>query len=1035
MAKNNLVVHLSGDASGLEGTLNSAKQSIQNFGNSANKLTDIQDKFEKITNSTAPLKRKLRELQTLMANMNMDGLSNTDLFSRLAQQAGTYSDALGDARTAVAAFADDNMKLEAMAQGFQLVAGSASVVTGVMGMLGVENEKVQKAMLQVQSALALVNGVQAIANVLNKDSALMLRIKQIRLAANTAAQKANTTAITANTVSETANNTITKASTVSAIANTASTTANTVATTANTVARNAWNMAVAIGKALFGDFTGLVLVGAAALATYAIATSDSTKEVEKGNQAIDNAKKRFNEYNDAVANNSGDLVGKFQLLKSEWDKLKTTAEKTQWIKNNKTELANLGLSVGDLTTAERIFVNDTPKVVKALEARAKAMAAQTAIQNAYSDYYKQKMQNSTTVEGGGYYYTAKSGGNGYAQDSQTSRDLTTVMKNNGDVTKYGDAYNENGKYYTMKKGNFVLTEYGAKEVNKYHESQALQRLAKNNQNAQTELDRVLDFYNKEIEKSANEIAGLGLGDIVKENNNSNNNNNNNSNKPTEKKIDYLVSVDDGSLQTAEKKLQAFTEKKKTLNIDDTEAINKVNAEITKWSREVILRKIAIEGDDNIKQVVKEISELEQRRNEIKIALNSETVTDKINQLKTELDGINNKLIIDYIKIGITPEIEEGSVVDIEEKIKQLENVRKILFRTNADPDTIKQLENEIKDLKNQLSKEEIRLGIKPEIQEGSLNWIKQKIKEKEEEIALALNTNIDPESMKKLQQQLADLRKQEEAKEIEIGVKTNVPTLQKTKNWKRGSVEDKRASLENANSMVSDIQQNYRLGLIGADEVNNQLAEINAKLAELGLEPITLTFNDDGTLTTQIENLERYQQQMGAVSDSVGSMGSVFTSLGSAIGDTTGQWMQFAGQSLNAVSQLIPQIATLITAKQAEAVASGTASASAMPFPFNLAAIASIVATIASVFASLPKFETGGVIGGNSFTGDKLLVRANSGEMILNKKQQTNLYNQLDNAEVGRTKTDVNVTGELICRGSNLKATLNNYDSKMNKIK
>lgn len=40
-------------------------------------------------------------------------------------------------------------------------------------------------------------------------------------------------------------------------------------------------------------------------------------------------------------------------------------------------------------------------------------------------------------------------------------------------------------------------------------------------------------------------------------------------------------------------------------------------------------------------------------------------------------------------------------------------------------------------------------------------------------------------------------------------------------------------------------------------------------------------------------------------------------------------------------------------------------------------------------------FASGGIVGGNSYTGDKVLVRANSGEMILTKEQQSTLYNQI----------------------------------------
>ena len=72
-------------------------------------------------------------------------------------------------------------------------------------------------------------------------------------------------------------------------------------------------------------------------------------------------------------------------------------------------------------------------------------------------------------------------------------------------------------------------------------------------------------------------------------------------------------------------------------------------------------------------------------------------------------------------------------------------------------------------------------------------------------------------------------------------------------------------------------------------------------------------------------------------------------------------------------------------AKEGEALASGTASAAGLPFPANIAAIASIVATITALFASIAgKFADGGIISGGSFHGDKLLARVNAGEMILN---------------------------------------------------
>lgn len=57
---------------------------------------------------------------------------------------------------------------------------------------------------------------------------------------------------------------------------------------------------------------------------------------------------------------------------------------------------------------------------------------------------------------------------------------------------------------------------------------------------------------------------------------------------------------------------------------------------------------------------------------------------------------------------------------------------------------------------------------------------------------------------------------------------------------------------------------------------------------------------------------------------------------------------------------------------------------------------------MAAVLAFADGFATGGVVPGNSFSGDNVLARVNSGEMILNRAQQARLFDIADgNAEPG----------------------------------
>lgn len=89
-------------------------------------------------------------------------------------------------------------------------------------------------------------------------------------------------------------------------------------------------------------------------------------------EALDNIAKELESTNASY----GDNIISLKQLQQEWKNLKTTAEKNQWIKDNKSEFDKLGVAVNDVTDAENIFVNNTEAVVNALKLRAKAAAAQ-----------------------------------------------------------------------------------------------------------------------------------------------------------------------------------------------------------------------------------------------------------------------------------------------------------------------------------------------------------------------------------------------------------------------------------------------------------------------------------------------------------------------------------------------------------------------------------------------------------------------------------------------------------------------------------
>jgi hypothetical protein len=72
-------------------------------------------------------------------------------------------------------------------------------------------------------------------------------------------------------------------------------------------------------------------------------------------------------------------------------------------------------------------------------------------------------------------------------------------------------------------------------------------------------------------------------------------------------------------------------------------------------------------------------------------------------------------------------------------------------------------------------------------------------------------------------------------------------------------------------------------------------------------------------------------------------------------------------------------------------------------------------------------FDTGGIVGGTSFKGDRLTANVSSGEMILNRQQQRNLFSMLQGGGSPATATTVGV------RGEDVYIALSNYMRRTNK--
>lgn len=184
-------------------------------------------------------------------------------------------------------------------------------------------------------------------------------------------------------------------------------------------------------------------------------------------------------------------------------------------------------------------------------------------------------------------------------------------------------------------------------------------------------------------------------------------------------------------------------------------------------------------------------------------------------------------------------------------------------------------------------------------------------------------------------------------------------------------------------------------------------------------------------INEEAEAYYKYRSELQETSVAISSIGSAFQSLGGLMGESASNWMNWAGNMTNAISSVLPVMRQLVDGNSAVAISGSAASAASTPFIGWIQAV-SAVATMVGLMANLPKFEQGGIVPGGMYTGDKVLARVNSGEMILNKSQQNNLYNAINK---GNREETIHITGKLVGSGSNLVAVVDNYARKQGRMR
>ena len=371
----------------------------------------------------------------------------------------------------------------------------------------------------------------------------------------------------------------------------------------------------------------------------------------------------------------------------------------------------------------------------------------------------------------------------------------------------------------------------------------------------------------------------------------------------------------------------------------------------------------------------------------------------------------------------------------------------------------------------------VTVPVEPVIPEGSAAALKKQIAELQKQWETATKQS-DRDSLK-AQIDAAN----EELKSMTPQVDGAASAIKNaTSMWQEHSekIKDVKARLAEfqemmANTSLSDEQRSWAEGMAesyqeqldkmtgateeAADEISDSLEEIPTKFEMMkeALDSMSTGVGAISTIGNAFNDLKGIGEDLSeAFSGNMDAWDAMMTVFNSGIGVL--QTVMGVMEAINTLQQLSNALSDAKVAKQAaettavvagkgaeaaaesaEATASGTATAAntaeaaagagkamaGIPIVGPVLAIAAIAAVLAAILAATSKakssgnFATGGLIPGSSFSGDNLTANVNSGELILNRAQQSNLAGQLSGGATQTVVVEGRISGKDILLSAN----------------
>lgn len=476
---------------------------------------------------------------------------------------------------------------------------------------------------------------------------------------------------------------------------------------------------------------------------------------------------------------------------------------------------------------------------------------------------------------------------------------------------------------------------------------------------------------------------------------------NNSNGVLKSAADAIVSM-----------FNAMTEAMKTAEQKQTDAISseskkqkeQLNKDILYWQKAGMSKKEAIEKVLETLPRNYETPNLSLLASEEKKLKELESRYDKLKNKNVEVNpfgivGALNSVIMPSLpdaKIDVNP-ITQPATMRLKEEIEERKKIVSLLkIQNEAYDNSVKYLHQELEATENIASTNKDKTSGVEVTDEMREKW-------RNDELMDNLSYKVDSDISAKIQ-------------EIVNKEPVKVPIL-----WERINTEEEMPDITRS---IADYQKQIQdVTLAYNEETNAGLRSIYAKRIE--------------DLKSSLEEMTDINSQMIDISNEMNSLvKSGVTSAFESIGDIIG-----SDDSSEAFKNSLMGMMDMLKQFGASLVAAGMAKMAfdklfTNPYLAIAAGGALIIAATAakSALGNTKGYANGGIIPGNSVSGDRVLARVNSGEMILNQMQQGNLFNMLNNPSSSGSDTQ---TPEVVfhIKGNDLIGVLNNTNKKTSRTK